>query len=275
MDYKTVLVDLGDDIAREMRLEAAALLAAASTGRVVGLTALGMQIEPYRSAGQQAGIYDALYQSGRERAVRADATAMNAVVHRVAPQVQTSQVILEQEAGSALALEGHCADILLPAPPSAFETAPVPMAKAAEYALLHAGRPILLVPGEARFRLGGHALIAWDGRREATRAVADALPLLAEATRVTIVVIVKAAGRPDEANVTGMARWLASHGISATVRVEEGGHPADGLLQIANADPTSLLVAGGYGHSRLGELVMGGTTHALMRHSTIPLLLSH
>ncbi|MGO4762278.1 universal stress protein [Cupriavidus sp. 2KB_3] len=275
MDYKTVLVDLGDDIAREVRLEAAALLASASSGHVVGLTALGMQLEPYRSAGQQAGLYEALYENGRERAVRADATAMNAVVSRVAPQVQTSQVILEQEAGSALALQGHFADIVLPAPPSAFETAPLPMAKAAEYALLHAGRPILLVPpGGARFRLGGHVLIAWDGRREATRAVADALPLLAEATRVTIVVIVKA-GRPDEANVAGMAHWLSTHGISATVRVEEGEHPADSLLRIANADATSLLVAGGYGHSRLGELVMGGTTHALMRHSTIPLLLSH
>jgi hypothetical protein len=131
MDYKTVLVDLGDDIAREARLEAAALLASASAGHVVGLTALGMQIEPYRSVGQQAGVYEALYESGRERAVRADAAAMHAVVGRVAPQVQTSQVILEQEAGSALALQGHFADIVLPAPPTAFETAPVPMAKAA------------------------------------------------------------------------------------------------------------------------------------------------
>ena len=275
MDYKTVLVDLGDDIAREARLEAAALLASASAGHVVGLTALGMQIEPYRSVGQQAGVYEALYESGRERAVRADAAAMHAVVGRVAPQVQTSQVILEQEAGSALALQGHFADIVLPAPPTAFETAPVPMAKAAEYALLHAGRPLLLVPaGGTRFRLDGRVLIAWDGRREATRAVADALPLLAEAACVTIVVIVKA-GRPEEANVAGMARWLSAHGISSTVRVEEGEYPADSLLRIADADDSSLLVAGGYGHSRLGELVMGGTTHALMRHSKIPLLLSH
>ncbi|SDD82236.1 Universal stress protein family protein [Cupriavidus sp. YR651] len=274
MDYKTVLVDLGDDNAREARLEAATLLASISAGRVVGLTALGMQLEPYRSAGQAAGLYATMGDSSGERIAHADAMAMRDVVDSVAPAVRISQVVADQEAGWALATQGHFADIVLPAPPTSFERVPAPMAKAAEYALLNAGRPVLLVPSGARFHLGGHILVAWDGRREAARAVADALPLLKKASRVTIQVIATLGGRDDK-GATGVVQWLGAHGIAATVRVGKGDRVADSLLRIADTEQVSLVVAGGYGHSRLGELVMGGTTHALMRHSKTPLFLSH
>ncbi|PID41493.1 MAG: hypothetical protein CSB48_14490 [Proteobacteria bacterium] len=35
-----------------------------------------------------------------------------------------------------------------------------------------------------------------------------------------------------------------------------------------------MLVAGAYGHSRLREVVLGGVTHSLLNHSSIPVLMS-
>jgi len=34
-------------------------------------------------------------------------------------------------------------------------------------------------------------------------------------------------------------------------------------------------VMGGYGHSRLREIVLGGATRTVLRHMTVPVLLSH
>ena len=35
------------------------------------------------------------------------------------------------------------------------------------------------------------------------------------------------------------------------------------------------IVLGGYGHSRLREMILGGVTYHLMRNSPIPLLMAH
>jgi nucleotide-binding universal stress UspA family protein len=39
--------------------------------------------------------------------------------------------------------------------------------------------------------------------------------------------------------------------------------------------PIFLLVVGGYGHSRLRELILGGVTRDLLRQMTLPVLMSH
>jgi nucleotide-binding universal stress UspA family protein len=46
-------------------------------------------------------------------------------------------------------------------------------------------------------------------------------------------------------------------------------------MRVVRNEAADLLVTGGYGHSRLGELVMGGTTRTLLRNSPVPLLMSH
>lgn len=55
MDFKTIVVELGSDSGRETRLQAAAVLATASAGHVVGVTATGFSPEPYRGAGMRPG----------------------------------------------------------------------------------------------------------------------------------------------------------------------------------------------------------------------------
>jgi nucleotide-binding universal stress UspA family protein len=76
----------------------------------------------------------------------------------------------------------------------------------------------------------------------------------------------------DSANRLGA--WLATHGIHARVRVGEGD-PDQLLPQLACEVQADLLIAGGYGRSRLRELMLGGTTRALLRQRRLAVLMSH
>jgi nucleotide-binding universal stress UspA family protein len=145
-----------------------------------------------------------------------------------------------------------------------------------ESVLFGSGRPVLIVPYihvPAQLRT---VVIAWDEGRPAARAVADALPLLTRADRVEIVSVTDAGGdRPLPSE--DMARHLARHGIKAEaarlVRGEVG--IADTLLShVADMD-AGLIVMGGYGHSRLREIVLGGTTRTILQTMTVPVLMSH
>ncbi len=148
-----------------------------------------------------------------------------------------------------------------------------------EDVLLNAGRPILAVPYAGRFEtLGTHILVGWNGSREATRALHDALPFLTKAVAVTLLDAFPASGEtPDDAGITGIARYLGHHGIEAKiVRLPlDGVSAADALLSYTTDIDADLLVAGGYGHSRLRELVFGGVTRGLLQHLTVPILMSH
>lgn len=274
MDFKTILVDLAADAARDARLDAALTLASLFTARIVGLTATGTLLDPYRSAGEETVRYQQLRADMLRNLQQADGAALDAAVARRGRGIDTSHVVVEQESGWALATRGTASDLILPPPPALTHDTPMLMATPAEYVLLNAGRPILVMPPGTSLVPGGTVVIAWDGRREAARAVADAMPLLTLASRVILQVVLAGSG-PDEHGAADAVRWLAQHGVGASLRLEEGTSPADSLMRVARNEAADLLVAGGYGHSRLGELVMGGTTRTLLRNSPVPLLMSH
>jgi len=121
-----------------------------------------------------------------------------------------------------------------------------------------------------------HVLVGWDGGVTAARAVGDAMPLLRKAGKVDVVTIVSK--RVDEKEMPGfdIARHLARHGVNAEVkRLPSGEEPASTLLSYAADAATDLMVMGGYGHSRLREFVLGGTTRNILASMTVPVLMSH
>ena len=132
MEFKTVLVDLTEDEARETRLDAALTLASWFEGRVVAVTAPGPLLDPYRSAGKET----LRYLSMRADLLRQlDAAGTEALVHavrRFGSKIDTSHLVIEQEAGWALAQEGVTSDIILPALPGALPGLPPLLASAAE-----------------------------------------------------------------------------------------------------------------------------------------------
>ena len=149
-----------------------------------------------------------------------------------------------------------------------------------EDVLMTSGRPILVIPYIGRFNtFGTNILVGWNNSREATRAMNDAIPLLAKAASVTILEAIPIGRKlaSDDATSADITRHLARHGISAkTARTSMDRMSAsDALLSYAADVSADLLVVGGYGHSRLRELILGGVTRELLQHMTLPVLMAH
>ncbi len=146
--------------------------------------------------------------------------------------------------------------------------------------LLETGRPLLVVPGGRQAVLPARRIVvAWQTTRESARALHDALPLLGQAESVDIVSIVPGddALRRQEEPGADVAAHLARHGIKVNVITRPRGEEsvASALLHQARESAAHLIVAGGYGHSRLRQWLFGGTTRELLARTPVPLLLAH
>lgn len=151
-------------------------------------------------------------------------------------------------------------------------------ANIAEVTLFESGRPIMMVPYVQKTPLKlDNVMVCWDGSRSATRAIADAMPFLAKAGRVEIVIVTKERGKQDEIEGADMGQHLARHGFKVDVRRMTRGDVdiADMLLSNAADSGADFMVMGGYGHSRLREFVLGGVTRSILHSMTIPTLMSH
>ncbi len=125
-------------------------------------------------------------------------------------------------------------------------------------------------------RIGENAVVAWNGSREAGRAVQDALPLLAMSSVVTLLLV-----NPEEDVDIELAEdlvgHLGRHGLHAKTQVirKELSAVSDTVLaQVAELD-ADLLIMGAYGHSRLREMILGGVTRDILRDMNVPVLMAH
>jgi nucleotide-binding universal stress UspA family protein len=154
------------------------------------------------------------------------------------------------------------------------ERHPLPIAHAV---VSQCGRPVLVVPAESMFSTFTKVAIAWDGSREAVRAVHDALLLLSLAHSVDIVTITDPAADPDEAEAERLSLHLQRHGITVSddrrqiVTVDE--HRA--LRDELEHGGYELLVMGGYSHPMWMEFVFGGATQSILLSSKTPIFISH
>jgi nucleotide-binding universal stress UspA family protein len=144
--------------------------------------------------------------------------------------------------------------------------------------VLKSGRPLLVVPEGTKWRSPKRILIGWKDSRESRRAVHDALPFLRRAKRVNIVEIVEADENPKaaEAGLREVASWLKAHSVEALPQVVTPRK--DAIVAFAGAVREfhpDWIVAGAYGHSRLGEWIFGGMTRHLLMQSDRPAFLSH
>lgn len=146
--------------------------------------------------------------------------------------------------------------------------------------VLQSGRPVLVVPPQgAGERIGKVVLVAWNARREAVRAVSDAMPVLERAERVVVLTVNARAEDPENEGIPAadICLHLARHGIDAEAVNAFGAPAAVGelILDHASRAGADLIVMGAYGHSRIRELVLGGATAHVLGHASIPALLSH
>jgi len=150
----------------------------------------------------------------------------------------------------------------------------------AERLVLETGRPILILPYAGEFKdIGKRVLVAWNTGRESVRAVNDAIPLLQDAKKVNVIAINPRKGKKRHgANpAADITEHLLRHGVKAAAEhlSTEDVDPANMLLSCAADESADMLVMGAYGHHRFRELILGGVTQDILRHMTLPVLMSH
>lgn len=141
--------------------------------------------------------------------------------------------------------------------------------------LTHSERPVLLAASGMPRALTHKIAIGYDHSVAASHAMTAALPYLALADEVELIAIQE---RPLETTYLDQAvEYLALHGVSAKTHIiDKGEHtPGEALLDAAAKSGASMLVIGGYGHSRTLESIFGGTTLHLTRHPAMPLFMVH
>jgi nucleotide-binding universal stress UspA family protein len=144
--------------------------------------------------------------------------------------------------------------------------------------VLRGGRPVLAVPQHIDRLSARRVVVAWKDTRECRRAVNDALPLLQEAGEVLLLeVCERGSEQESERRLEDVTNYLVRHrvAVGAKAYLHAKGTIASKLLGFAKEENADLLVAGGYGHSRLGEWIFGGVTKELLDTSQICCLLSH
>ena len=149
-----------------------------------------------------------------------------------------------------------------------------------EASLFDTGRPLVVVPYIQKEVLKLDRIVCcWDGSSAAARAINDALPLLVKASKVELLIVVGEgkSGAQTEIAGTEMAKHLARHNAKVEVETTTAGgmDAASVILSYAADRSANLIVMGGYGHSRLREFILGGTTRGILSSMTVPVLMSH
>lgn len=169
-----------------------------------------------------------------------------------------------------LAMQGRLSDVVVFGQPAACGRGP--LAEAFQQTLADEQRPVIVA--REGLRLDGTIAVAWDGGKEATRAMRTALPMLEIAGRVVLLGAPKASSRKFE--LSDLQAYLAARGVTAEIQLIEGsGDAGNLLLEAAKAAGAGMLVAGAFGHTRLREYIFGGTTRTLLNSSGPSLFLSH
>jgi nucleotide-binding universal stress UspA family protein len=279
---KDVMVRLDGTPADDARLAAAADVAALFDGHLIGLflNVLPLFVPP-------DGVGTVLVADVIDNARRAGDETAAALLERLRRIGRPAEVrrfdTLPDVAPEVAAREARSADAFIDLRPD-----PKPAGKGAaqmvEAVLFGAGRHLLLIAQaqhlQARHLRDGfaHAVVAWNGSREAARGLAEALPYLHKACAASVVVVSEVKSVEDEALVGPDAvTHLRHHGIEARLHRAKAkdGEIGPALMREAHRLRADLLVMGGYGHSRVRERLLGGASRYLLEHADLPLVIAH
>ena len=275
MDYATLLVHLRLGATNESVLKVAGDLAQLHDAAVVGIAAFHPMPLAFGEVRRRGSVLEVDGAELLRNMLSAESQFRTALQGKV-PSLEWRSTGRRLDLSNFIARQARTADLVLT---EIVAGGILNSSRAGEAGslIMHAGRPVLLVPSALSSPTLERVLVAWKDTREARRAVADALPLMRRATAVTVVEIVA------NENLTAARRhlddvvvWLKRHGILAKAcALNSKGEDAVGLRDIAHQEKSDLIVAGAYGHSRLHDWVMGGVTRELLLNPACCMLLSH
>jgi nucleotide-binding universal stress UspA family protein len=276
MAYKTILVHLDSGKRSAARLELGIRLAKAFDAHLVGLHALTVvRLPAYAAVEAGPRVAEEQRRRATEYAVEAEKAFRGAVDRAGVPGAEWRSSF--DDALDAVTLHARYADLVLIGQPEAEGGSGVDPSFAHRLVLV-AGRPVLVMPYAGEFAaVGKRVLLAWNASREATRATTDALPFLKAADKVVVAPVKPDRAAHGEAPGTDIGLYLSRHGVRVEVAAIQGTDLDAGNALLSRAADLSidLIVMGGYGHSRMSELILGGVTRTMLESMTVPVLMSH
>ena len=276
MTYKTLLVHmtLGGDNAGVLGI--AGQLAERFGAKVIGIAA-AQPIQPMYNEG--CSVVDLVSEDRAEKDQElADcAVQFRSALQGIVSRLEWRSVITIDLLANYVAEQASCADLIITAKDPGAEFMDNSRHLALGDLVLKAGRPVLVVPPGITALPLQHVHIAWKDTREARRAAADALPLLEAAGQAVVLQVAAESGQAEaQAQVKDVAGWLEQHGVKAQPCVVVTGRSEVGALHAALVErKCDLLVAGAYGHNRLGEWMFGGVTQDVLLDPGFCVLLAH
>lgn len=170
------------------------------------------------------------------------------------------------------------ADLLLVGPGASWDL-PWLRRRIAETMILSSGTPIVLLPEGGALGKVRHAVLGWKPSREANRAVHELVALAEPGAHVDIVAVGFApkATEDEAASGTEVKRHLERHGLHAEIHwlYDSVASEAELLQRFAMERHACLIAVGGFAHSRLREILLGGVTRDLVGENRVPVLIAH
>lgn len=279
MDYKNLLIHLDHSRGCRNRLDAAFALAREFDARIEGLFIVPDYIVPsYVEAQISVDLITDVTEKALARAE--ESLADYAALARDA-RVEFDARVVEGQVIPILREHSKYADLMLLGQddPDDPDNASYGLADAL---LFEGACACLVVPNGVKIvPPGKRVLLAWNASREAARALRDAMPLLRRADELVVL-----SSEPDEADpalaqehphARRLEGFLESHGIASVSSgiSDPDLTPSQAIVGQALDMQADLIVMGGYGHARLREIILGGTTRDMLRQTPAPLLLAH
>ena len=278
MSYSQILVHVDETPAATLRARTAADLASRFKAHLTGVFLTSEYIRQYMAAESLS----ALPRDVVDEALSGQPTALDEAG-------EAARMAFEAAAGDAgvasdwLTLSGDYHAPIMAAARRADLTVMPRVAKAclseheisAAHLAMASGGPVLITPQDDYAPpVGRRVLVAWNGGREAGRALRDAWPILETAEEVHVLVVSpKGEGGPD-----GMLqRLLERHGVVANLIVDPSQDESAGdVLERQAAElGADMVVMGLYGRPRLQELILGGVSRQMTASLPVPILVSH
>ncbi|MEE9139334.1 MAG: universal stress protein [Alphaproteobacteria bacterium] len=275
MPFKTILVHLADDKGHTARLRLGIDLASRFEAHLVALYIATPVSMPAAITGRGASF---AYIAEATTVAHEKAATIEAEIRSTCERERLSWEWRVEEGDhlDIMAQYAHYADLAIVSHSRAELIEDRVMFHVPEDLPLTVACPVIILPERQDFRPPGkNVLVAWKATREALHTVRAALPILESAETVTVLSVSppEADPRPDEM----AAAFLARHGVKAQAYadIDGNGHVGEVILAHARDMDVDLIVMGGYGHSRLREMVVGGVTRHVLDHMQVPVLMGH
>ncbi len=279
MSYKTVLVHVDQSRQAPVRATVAADIARAQSAHLIGAAMTGISRYVFDSGAFNPSDPTFSHHPEHLRRYASEGLHKFEAVARGTGVDEIEARVVDDDAAGGMALQARYADLTVIGQFDPSESVPGLMSNFPEHVILHSGRPVLLVPYAGGFSGSFRkAVIAWDGGMAASRAISGALPLLAAADAVDILIFNPEQDGEAHGEQPGadLALFLARHGVKANVHAHRSNIDTGNALLSAAADlGAELLVMGAYGHARFREVVLGGVTRTVLASMTVPVLMAH